>query len=562
MTGTPSRTPKSVLVLALLLLPALLGMAMVAYATDYGPGVGGDATIYLTSAQNLLGGKGLGWIEADGSFRVLPYSPPLYPLVLSALGRIGLDMLTGARWLNVFLFGATVLMVGWQFYRASGRAFLAVLLGGLLATSPVMLGVQVWAMAESLTLFLGFAGLGLLLGYLEQPRRWAFWGSAIMVGLAFLTRYIAAAFVGTGLLILLVLRWHSGRKNLLRDLFLYGLVAVTPMLIWLVIDLSLTGTVGSRSAQPAAAYVQRFLAIFPALTDIYLFWLIPESLINRVPGAVKALAWLVPLAGLIGLSAWVTARMRRAAHFRGQAAPAVRLAIGYGLFILVYLLVLAAVQVLTYPPITLASRMLSPVHLAALVFGLTLLHLGLLALAAEPNRPVLPVRPVSLAVMLLVLALLGTYALRGLRIAQQDHQMGIGYTSPVWQDSTVIAVLKGIPRDIPIISNETTAIMFLTGRPAYPIQEIYQDQPLETFGPYGSGDDEAQRLFREQDAALVLFEDNLAEDFAMYGERSDERIDALREGLFPYFLSEDGSIYFAEHPAFLPEGGCLCPYAQ
>ena len=85
----------------LLLLASLLGMALVIYATTFGPGVGGDATIYLTSAQNLLAGKGLGWTEADGSFRLLPYTPPFYPLVLSALGLLVRDMVAGARWLNV-----------------------------------------------------------------------------------------------------------------------------------------------------------------------------------------------------------------------------------------------------------------------------------------------------------------------------------------------------------------------------------------------------------------------------------------------------------------------------
>ncbi|HPC05781.1 MAG TPA: hypothetical protein PLI60_03595, partial [Anaerolineaceae bacterium] len=70
----------------LLLFSAVVGMTLVAYSTSLGPGVGGDATIYITSARNLLEGRGLGLIEADGSFRLLPYFPPGYPLALSLFG--------------------------------------------------------------------------------------------------------------------------------------------------------------------------------------------------------------------------------------------------------------------------------------------------------------------------------------------------------------------------------------------------------------------------------------------------------------------------------------------
>ncbi len=300
----------------LLLLASLLGMALVTYATTFGPGVGGDATIYLTSAQNLLAGNGLGWTEADGSFRLLPYTPPFYPLVLSALGLLVRDMVAGARWLNVILFGATIALAGLFFYRNTGRLWLAAIFSGLLAASPVIVGVQVWAMSESLFLLLGFSGLLVLLDYLACPRRALLIASAGLCGLAFLTRYFGVAFVATGGLALLLFgRGQDSRVkvrlawNELREAALFGAVAVLPTLIWLVIDFSLTGTVSSRSGQPAAAYWQRFLEIGPALQKIILFWLLPDSIIARLPGIVAVALWLVPLAGLVGLEAFLVRRL-------------------------------------------------------------------------------------------------------------------------------------------------------------------------------------------------------------------------------------------------------------
>lgn len=528
-----------------LILAALAGMALVWIATRYGPGVGGDATIYLTSARNLINGVGLGWIEADGSFRSLPYTPPFYPLVLSALGLFTTDLVSAARWWNVLLFGATIVMTGWAVLRVSASPLLALLCAVALAFSPVIVGVQVWAMSEPLFLFLGFAGLFLLLEYFNNPRRWLLVICAVLAGLAFLTRYMGIAYVLTGALALLLfgrgrdssirLRW-----NAMPQAILFGVIAILPILAWLVIDFTTTGTVGSRSAQPVSAYWQRFLEIGPALERIVLFWLLPDSVINRLPGLLRAGLWLAPLLLLAGLAAVLA---RRRASPDPLPAAVLRLPRLMGLFILVYLVVLAAVQVFTYPPITLAARMLSPVHFAALLLVFALLYRALVTL--------LPHRRMILAFAVLAAAgFVALYGLRSARIAQDYNQSGIGYTAPSYRDSAIVAAIRALPQDVPLISNETTAIMFLANRPAYALQEIYQEQPQAEFTRYGSGDDAAQRVFAGGQGALVLFSENLFEDFGKYGERAGERIDALTEGLYVYYQGEDGAIYFAQPPDF------------
>jgi hypothetical protein len=537
------------ILLVLLALSALVGMALVIYATRYGPGVGGDATIYLTSARSLLAGSGLGWQEADGTFRLLPYTPPFYPLVLSALGLLVKDLAAGARWLNVVLFGLSVFLTGWYFFRATRRLWLSALLSAVIATSPVIVGVQVWAMSEPIFILLGFAGLLALLEYLSFPRKSTLLIAAGLCALAFLTRYLGVAFVITGSLALLVLGKGDDSRIRLRltrhelgEVFLFGGAAVLPILIWLVIDFSMTGTIASRSGQPAAAYWQRFLEMCPALQRIYLFWLLPDSVAARLPGILQAAAWLVPMALLAAL-VWMLAKRAAVSETRAQPA-ALRLVWLFGLFVLVYLVTLAVVQVFTYPPITLASRMLSPVHLAVWVLLLALLHLALNLLWRNSR----------LAVGLVYLACLGllaTYGLRSALISRDYHAAGIGYTSTAWRDSTAVHLAGELPPEVPLISNETTALMFLAGRPAYALQEIYQDHPQDTFTVYGAGDDPSQRAFREQGGALVLFKEHLEEDFAMYGDQVDERLLALTRGLYVYYEGDDGAIYFLKKPNFV-----------
>jgi 4-amino-4-deoxy-L-arabinose transferase-like glycosyltransferase len=535
---------------------ALLGMLLVLYATASGPGVGGDATIYLTSARNLILGKGLGWTEADGSFRLLPYTPPFYPLLLAGIGLFG-NMEAGARFLNIVLFDLLVVLIGISFTRFTGQRWFGLMISGLLAASPVLLGVHLWAMSEPLFLFLGFSGLILLLYYLDTSRRWQLILAALLCGLAFLTRYMGAAFIATAGLALFLFGHAEDRRVRLRigkgelwQALQFGIVAILPIFFWFVVDISLTGTLGSRSGQPASAYWQRFLAIGPALQQIYLFWLVPESVSARIPAAFQLAAWLAPLAALLVLGFVLVRRARSSANSLAQALispQALRLAGVFVLFTLVYLVVLAVAQVFTYPPITLASRMLSPVHLALLVW-LPLILVFAVRLLAPRSHAALGL------VGILFMALLATYLLRSALIAREYHSTGIGYNASAWRSSATIAALKQLPPDVALVSNETTAIMYLAGRPAYALQEIYQDKPLAQFTVYGAGNDPAQQVFREKNAALVLFKANLHEDFAMYGDRLDERLAALTKGLYLYTESEDGAIYFNHQPNFTLPG--------
>lgn len=523
----------------------LAGMALVSFSTVSGPGVGGDATIYLTSAKNLLAGRGLGWTEADGTFRMLPYTPPFYPLALSMVGIFASDLVAGARWFNVLLFGATIALTGLYLYRSTGLGWLAVILAGLLAFSPVLIGVQVWAMSESLFLLLCFGGLFALVEYLYQPRAGLLIAAAVLAGLAFLTRYMGAACLLTGGLALLIYGLRSERRLNLRALqpaFVFSVISALPMLVWILIDLSTTGTVSSRSGQPASAYGQRLLEMYPALESIVLFWLVPDSVTGRLPGIVRALGWLAPMVGIVGLGVVLS---RRASESLGQNRRAGLLGLVLALFILAYLLVLAVVQVFTYPPVTLAARMLSPVHMAFLILAVALAFLALAYLLRGKRLG-------ATLVWLALFALLGTYVLRGGLVARRFYGTGIGYNAPEWQESETVAAAKVLPADVPVISNEVTALMYFADRPAYTLQEIFADKPQADFTVYGAGADESQRVFREENGALVLFYNTLYEDYAMYGDQADERITALTKGLYPYFQSDDGAIYFYQKPSFAP----------
>lgn len=520
---------------------ALVGMAVLRLSTRHGPGIGGDATIYLTSAQNLLDGNGFGLIGPRGEFRILPYFAPFFSVVLSFLGLIGFALEPAALWLNTLLFGVVIWLVSRESWRATESLAAAWLAALLTAVSPVLVPVFSWAMSEPLSLFLGFSSLVLTLAYLRQvDRKWLLMAAGFTGGLAFLTRYAAIAYLGTAALLLLV--FDKGRWG--RRLFKAAVFAIAgslPAAGWMLYNINQTTTVSSRSVLTAAAILERVRLFWPQMEEVILFWLVPASWIQSPPYPA-ILNHVLSLGFVLGMAAW-TAIL---AHLSGKAirqgrvegGRLYRLQIALALLCVVYVGVIAGVYFTTYPPITIGSRMLSPLMVA--VFWLMIL------LTVQSGR--LWQKPVWLKRgMLVVVLLLGAWnTVRTVRIVQQNYALGLGYNSIAWQTSDAMQAVRELPDETLIVTNEETAILYLTGRASYPIAEIYVEEPETSFVRYGDGelaDDPSEQLFSQGEAFLVLFDSLASQVSGLYGERSEEWAAALLDGLEVVYEGEDGGIY-------------------
>ena len=519
------------------------GAGLVLYATTWGPGIGGDATIYITSARNLLAGVGLGLVGPQGEFRLLLYFPPFFSLVLSFLGLFTANLEEAARWFNAVLMGGLVVLAGLMTARATRSTLYAWLAAGLTLASPVLMPAAVWAMSEPLALFLGFASLAVLLRRWAEGLRWkSLMTAGVLAGLAFLTRYNAAAFAAAGGLGLLLFE-REGWKTRLRAAAVYGGLALLPMVVWIAYDLSQTATVASRSLLGAGGLGQRFVEFWPNFSAALLFWLVPDAWVYQspYPGILNQILPWAATAALIGWALWAGLRLRTRRGAEWEDAQ--RLLALLGIFCGLFLAVTLGVKLTTYPPITINARMLSPLHLAVLmaVVGLAWAS-GRLAGRAAWVR-------VGLAAALMVAGL--WYARLSLPVAKQYARLGLGYNSAEWRGSELIQAVRALPEDTLIITNQETALLALTGRASYPLKEVYLNQGLSEFSRYGDGDlsqDPAQRLFRENGAALVLFDqidDQLAE---LYGERTEERIRTLVTGLYRALRVEDGGIFYYSEP--------------
>jgi hypothetical protein len=522
----------------LILCAAILGVVEILRATPFGPGVGSDSVVYITSARNLLAGHGLGLINPDGTFRLLPYFPPFYPLVLSALGVFIKDLVGGARWLNALLFGSLIALMGLEFQRQTRNGFLGLALSCVLAFSTVLIRVSTWAMSEPVSLLTGFAGLFLILKYLEDHKPVVFIFSALLVGLAFLSRYaMVAACLAGSLVILFFLRASFWKR--LGQAVIYGLLSIIPMAIWFLVDFSMTGTLGSRSSQTLSDLPARASDLILPLKESFYNWTPFVIQAARTIGQPWFRILLVVCALLAFVAVFLSARRinnQNPKHLNNETAFAyLATMITFGIF---YLFMIAGTYIFTYPPITLSDRMFSPL---LVVYLTSLMWLGFIIIKGFPRN-----QGVRYFVIILMLVIVGNYAVSAMAYVKEISSDGQGYNAWVYRHSALIEYVKSMPEDTPLITNKAPMLLYFTGRSAYTIQEIFSPKDPMDFLPYGQEqDDEAQRVFREDGGALILF-NSIVDDFiGLYGEKAGlARYELFTQGLSSTFQSDDGQVYY------------------
>jgi hypothetical protein len=207
------------------------------------------------------------------------------------------------------------------------------------------------------------------------------------------------------------------------------------------------------------------------------------------------------------------------------------------IFTLAYLFVLGFSYIFRVPTPDLIVRTLLPVHIATL---LGLLCLILFFIQTWSSHKWLVLFPIFL-----ILGFSISYLHDTQDIISIYHQSGFGYTSRDWRNSETIRAIKQIPSNIPLISNESALVLFYTGRPAYDIAELMSDEPQDLTQHYGDDPtDPAQKAFREDNAALILFYSSFWQYQKLYGDQANLSMDYLTQDLSIANKFADGSVYY------------------
>jgi 4-amino-4-deoxy-L-arabinose transferase-like glycosyltransferase len=412
-------------------------MGAVVAATAKGPYVSPDAVFYVGTARNLLDGRGF---APPPGLPPVGHFPPLFPLLLAAAGRFGLDPLDAARLVNVAALGAVVVLVGWVVRSLTGSGTAGVA-AAVLATAAVdLLALSGSALSEPLFLALALAGLVALSAHLDGRRTaGSLLGAAGLAAAALLTRYVGAALVAAGVAALV--RFGKGRRwHGILDAGVFGAVAVTPVVGFLAWAGRAPGAAGDRRLAWHAFDLDYVGQAARPLAR----WILPWP----KPPAGLALAVLVVVAAAV-----VVRRSPPVAAQPRSALPWLLVA-----FAAAYLATVVANRLLTDATGRLDGRFLAPLHLVAILLVVPVLY------RRAGGRPV-----AALAGVLVVAQVAGavSWTAGGLTDVGTARR---GYTAAAWRTSPVMArVAESDEERVPLYSNAVDAVAFLTGGPAAPV---------------------------------------------------------------------------------------------
>lgn len=525
-----------------ILLLGMVGSLLVYYATAWGPWAFSDATGYITAARNLVAGHGIGAFDPSGRFSPGVSHPPLYVLALGAVSLLGLEPLQAARALDILLFGLLVAACGVMLSRVLGSRGAGLAFSALLLVHPALLIAYTSAMAEPPFILFGLLSLLFLVDYLGEPRSASLLAGALAAGGALLSRYPGAAFVLAGAAGILL--WGGSRLTVrLRRAGAFIALGSLPVGVFLLWTASLpeaegpralAGTVSilpglGRFGRSVGAAVWGWKPIPPAV-------LLPDWMGGQAPaGLLSGMLATVGLVAVAALAYGSIRGLRRHSDLPERTRANRLLLLILGLFVGIYLVFFAIAYLVTDPTPDVDSRTLLPllpalmgmaVGFAQLTFtgwrGSKLLRFGWTAL---------------------LLATLAGYAVISQDIVLGLHRTGLGYTGREWRNSPTIAAVRDLPPERSLISNEPSAVLLLTGRTPYSIFEIAQRSPVSEFTAFGSGSTEAEEVFRQGQALLVLFESIHDQFRALYQDRAAERFETFVSGLSVLHPSTDGTVY-------------------
>ena len=226
MNNTSARRAAGAKLLGVLQLAAAcaVAFAVVGWSTPFGAAVSPDSIFYLDIARHVHDGLGVASIDYAlahaGENRVVPNTtwPPLYPVLLG-IGSAPPDVAAAAS-LSALLLALTLFCVQRVLMRLVAWP-LATLAALPLAIITPMLTIHVYAWSEQLFTAILAALLWAAVAYLAGDggaarRRWLLVSIAVLLVLAFYTRYIGLSFF----VLLPVLYWLDGRPRRLLPVYI------------------------------------------------------------------------------------------------------------------------------------------------------------------------------------------------------------------------------------------------------------------------------------------------------------------------------------------------------
>lgn len=254
----------------------MLGMAFAFIVTfRYGAGLATDGARYLSTAENLIHGRG--FIEYLGV--PLTQFPPVYSLIIAGIGWITrADVFFIAQYLNILTFGLTIWLAGRFFQKLFPDNLLYAYIGsGIFAASVSLLRIAANILSDLMFLALTIAFLMSATELIEKPSRQNWLTLGLICAVSPLLRYAGLTHILTASLIILILHHKEWIKGIHRA-GVFGTLTSLPTLLWVFFHNYLqTGILfGVRMPPNPQGNLE-------TTVDKAVHWLVPYSVTDRVP---------------------------------------------------------------------------------------------------------------------------------------------------------------------------------------------------------------------------------------------------------------------------------------
>jgi hypothetical protein len=457
---------------------AVTGFVGVILCTPRGIGIYSDSVVYVGVARNLLRGEGLTYFDDNGQMAPVTHYAPLYPLMVSGLGLIGMDPLEGVRWLNALLFASNIMLAGWIVFASTHSVGASVAASFLAATAFPMVQIHSTALTEPLCLFLGFLGLYLMAQYIDAAKKTIFYLSALSIALSSLTRYAGLIFILTGTAALIWLNSWSGKTKLTRA-SLFFILSGLPLMAWVIRN---TLSAGNAVNRTFAVHLPGSKDLAIAL-DAVCLWLFPVTLLGEAVWARLLLLLVV-----IGVLSWSATKMALLNSRLHQICV---------LFIGGYAAFVFASRSLLDAAIPLDTRMLAPAYFAAMI---------IVASAVWVRRPLTSMSLLGRVTIYVVFMLSALQAIPAMAWLKVSYTSGVGLAAKGWKDSESMQFVGRLDAGIPVYTNAPDLIYMFLDRRTYMIPRKLDPYSRVPNRQYEIEVAEMKRNLRDGNGFVVYFD--------------------------------------------------------
>lgn len=424
----------------LIIISGFCASILMFWITVYGPGVGPDSVEYIETARNLLAGNG---IYTGG--KPLTQFPPGYPFILAVAGFFyNGDVLYAGRLICSILFGVNVALLGLAVFICTERSFSATVCAIFLfmSSTPIIL---VHLMAQSEAPFISFTIIALILIslYVIRSRSYLLFAASLCAACAILTRYIGVTLLPPIVCALLFLG-NSSMKQKIKDSLIFTVIALLPLVLWLVRNVMIAETTTGRSFAVHSLGFQHVKQLV-ATMNIFVF---PVSTPDWSKVLYLGVAFILFLISLIFL--YKKNYIRNNKNTVHVVFPFLCI-----LFFLSYISFLVISISFFDAHTRLNTRILLPAYLAIVMSGVSL---------AWFFSSVMNSRLVWYGFILFIFLSVAINGPSAVAVALDINRNGHGYTSRQWTNSETVMWVTTVADDVKIYSNGPDVIKLLTGR--------------------------------------------------------------------------------------------------